>query len=150
MSLSSAVKAMSRTHVVLGELIIQEERLVRASAHLEELRRKEREITDEEDLTEEDMQLYSQILRWKDEVENAEQEVAAWKAELATSRPPFFSEEEVAALKANGSLSALLNELERADAAKIPHMLQMHGADFVAVAKWAIKDRYFWNGLCPW
>ena len=149
MSLKSAVKDMVRTHVALCELALQEERLVRNIAHLERLRRQAREITDEKDLTE-DMQLYSEILRWKEEVEEAEQQVAAWKAELAVSREPFFSEEEVAELKANGALSALLNDLERADASKIPHMLQMHGADFIAVAKWAIKDRYFWNGLCPW
>jgi hypothetical protein len=141
---------MVHTNVVLGELVTQEERLVRNIAHLEQLRLQERNITDEEDLTEDEMRLYSQILRWKGEVKNAEKEVAAWKAELAISRTQFFSKEEVAELKVEGALASLLNKLERKDAAKIPYMLEKNGADFIQKAKWIIKDRYFWNGCCPW
>ena len=150
MSLSSAVKSMVRTNVVMSQLGIEERRLERNLAHVEKLRQKEREIVNEEDITEDDLRLHCEVKRWELEAADAEKNVAAWKAEMAVSRVQFFSEEEVAQLKAEGALAALLNELERADASKIPYMLEKNGADFIQKAKWAIKDRYFWNGLCPW
>jgi len=150
MSLAPAVKAMVRTNVVMGQLDTEERRLKRNVIHVAELRKKERVITKKQDITEEDMRLYHEVLRWQREVEDAKTQAAAWKAELATSRSQFFSEEEVAQLKMEGALAALLNELERADASKIPMMLEKNGADFIQKAKWAIKDRYFWNGCCPW
>ena len=150
MSLAPAVKAMVRTNVVMGQLDTEERRLKRNVIHVAELRKKERVITKKQDIIEEDMRLYHEVLRWQREVEDAKTQAAAWKAELATSRSQFFSEEEVAQLKMEGALAALLNELERADASKIPMMLEKNGADFIQKAKWAIKDRYFWNGCCPW
>lgn len=150
MSFAPAVKAMVRTNVVMTQLGTEERRLERNVKHVAELRRQERAIAQEQDIKEEDMRLYHDVLRWQREAEDAKAQVAAWKAELATSRSQFFSEEEVAALKTEGALAALLNELERADASKIPMMLQKNGADFIPRAKWAIKDRYFWNGCCPW
>lgn len=150
MSLSSEVKAMVRTNVVMSQLVLEEQRLARNIAHIEKLRQRERYITREEDIREEDIFLYDDISTWLQEVNNAQEKVAAWKAELAICRSQFFSEEEVAQLKAEGVLAATLNELERGDASKIPYMLEKHGADFIKQAKWIIKDRYFWNGLCPW
>jgi predicted nucleic acid-binding Zn-ribbon protein len=150
MSLSAAVKAMVRTNLAMSELDMQESRLARNVAHMEKLRRKERAVANQEDITEEDMSLYYEMKRWEGEVADAEKQVEAWKAELTVSRSQFFSVEEVAELKTEGALTALLNKLERTDAAKIPMMLQKNGADFISVAKWAIKDRYFWNGMCPW
>lgn len=149
MSLSVAVKTMARTNLVMCELDIQESRLARSMAHLAKLRRKERAVSNE-DITEEVMSLYYEVKHWEGEVADAEKQVEAWKAELAVSRSQFFSVEEVAQLKTEGTLTALLNKLERTDAVKIPMMLQKNGADFISVAKWAIKDRYFWNGMCPW
>ena len=150
MSLAPAVKAMVRTNVVMTQLGTEERRLERNRAHVAQLRKKEREIVNEEDLTEEDMRLYYEVKRWELEAADAEKQIAAWKAEMAVSRVQFFSEEEVAELKTEGALAALLNELERADASKIPMMLQKNGADFIQKAKWVIKDRYFWNGCCTW
>jgi len=146
MSLSSEVKAMVRTNVVMSQIIVEEQRLARNLAHVEKLRQKERYITTQEDITEEDIRLYDDVKTWLDEVDDAQKKLTAWKAELAVSRSQFFSEEEVVALKLEGALTATLNELERGDASKIPYMLEKHGADFIQRAKWAIKDRYFWNG----
>jgi hypothetical protein len=150
MSLAPAVKAMVRTNVVMCQLGTEERRLERNIAHVAQLRKKERMIANEKDITEGDMRLYHEVKRWELEAADAEKQVAAWKAEAAVSRSQFFSEEEVAELKTEGALAALLNELERADASKIPMMLQKNGADFIQKAKWVIKDRYFWNGMCPW
>lgn len=150
MSLSSQVKAMVRTNVVMSQLVLQEERLARNLAHVEKLRQRERDIASQEDIMEEDILLYDDIKTWLEEVNNAQEKVAAWKAEFAVSRSQFFSEEEVAALKLEGALTATLNELERGDASKIPYMLEKHGADFIQQAKRTIKDTYFWNGLPPW
>lgn len=150
MSLAPAVKAMVRTNLVMGEVDTQERRLKRNIAHVAELRKKERHVEKSEDITEGDLKLYYEVKRWEDEVADAKAQVAAWKAELAVSRSQFFSEEEVAELKSEGALAALLDKLERADASKIPMMLQKNGADFIQKAKWVIKDRYFWNGMCPW
>jgi hypothetical protein len=141
---------MVRTNLVMSQLGTEERRLERNVKHLEKLRQKERAVENEEDLTEDDMRLYYEVKRWEDEAADAERQVAAWKAEAIGCRSQFFSEEEVAELKMEGALAALLNELERGDASKIPYMLQKNGADFIQKAKWAIKDRYFWNGLCPW
>ena len=149
MSLSSEVKAMVRTNVTMSQVVLQEQRLARNLAHVEKLRNTQIE-TNGEYLTERDILLYQDIKRWDEEVEDAKKNVAAWKTELAICRSQFFSEEEVAQLKEEGVLAATLNELERGDASKIPYMLEKHGADFIKQAKWAIKDRYFWNGLCPW
>ena len=141
MSLSSAVKAMVRTNIVMSQLDMEKCRLERNIAHVAELLQKEREY--EQDMAEEAERLYN-------EVADAEKKVEAWKAELAVSRTQFFSEEEVGELKAEGVLAVVLNELERLDASKIPYMLEKHGADFIPLAKWAIKDRYLWNGSYPW
>lgn len=150
MSLSAEVKAMVRTNVVMSQLVLEEQRLARNIAHVEKLRQTQIDIANGEYLTERDILLYEEVKRWENEVDDAEKQVAAWKAELAVSRSQFFSKEEVEELKAEGALAAALNDLERGDASKIPYMLEKHGADFIQKAKWAIKDRYFWNGLCPW
>lgn len=150
MSLSSEVKAMVRTNVVMSHIVLEEQRLARNLAHLDKLRKAQVEMANGEYLTEEDMSLYYEIKRWDEEVEDAARQVKAWKAEFPICRSQFFSEEEVAQLKTEGVLAATLNELERGDASKIPYMLEKHGADFIKQAKWHIKDRYFWNGLCPW
>lgn len=150
MSLAPAVKAMVRTNVVMCQLGTEERRLERNLKHVAELRKKERNVEKSEDITEGDMKLYYEVKRWEGEVADAKAQVAAWKAEMAVSRSQFFSEEEVAELKSEGVLAAVLDKLERADASKIPMMLQKNGADFIQKAKWVIKDRYFWNGCCPW
>lgn len=150
MSLSSAVKAMVRANVVMSQLGIEERRLERNVAHLAKLYQKEREIVNEEDITEDDLRLYYEIKRWEGEIADAERQVEAWKEELVGCRTQFFSEEEIAELKTEGALASLLDELERQDASKIPYMLEKNGADFIQKAKWAIKERYFWNGRCPW
>jgi hypothetical protein len=150
MSLASAVKQMVRTNVVMSQLGTEERRLARNQAHVAELYQKTRQVKNEEDLTEDDMRLYYDIKRWEDEAADAENKVEAWKAEAVSCRSQFFTEEEVAELKMEGALASVLNKLERGDASKIPYMLEKNGADFIQKAKWAIKDRYFWNGLCPW
>jgi hypothetical protein len=149
-SLASAVKAMVRTNLVMSQLGTEERRLARNQAHVAKLYQKTLQVKNEEDLTEDDMRLYYEFKRWEDEAADAEKQVEAWKNEAVGCRSQFFSEEEVAQLKMEGALTALLNELERGDASKIPCMLVKNGADFIQKAKWAIKDRYFWNGMCPW
>jgi len=148
MSLSSAVKAMVRTNIVMSQLDMEKCRLERNIAHVAELPQKEHEY--EQDMAEEAERLYNEVKHWQAEVADAEKKVEAWKAELAVSRTQFFSEEEVGELKEEGALAAVLNELERSDASKIPYMLEKHGADFIPLAKWAIKDRYLRNGSYPW
>ena len=150
MSLASAVKQMVRTNLVMSQLGIEERRLARNEEKVKEMRQKMHQVTNEEDLTEDDMSIYFEVKRWENEAADAESKVAAWKAEAVSCRSQFFSEEEVAALKIEGTLASVLNELERGDASKIPYMLEKNGADFIQKVKWAIKDRYFWNGMCPW
>ena len=148
MSLSSAVKAMVRTNIVMTQLDMEKQRLERNMAHVAELLQKEREL--EQDMAQEADRLYEEVKHWQAEVADAEKKVEGWKAELAVSRTQFFSEEEVGELKAEGVLAAVLNELERSDASKIPYMLEKHGADFIPLARWTIKDRYLWNGSYLW
>lgn len=150
MSLSTAIKQMVRTNLVMSQLAIEESRLARNKDTVAKIYQKTRYVENEEDLTEEDMRLYYELKRWEDEAADAEKQVAAWKAEAVGCRSQFFSEEEVAELKMEGALASVLNKLERGDASKIPYMLEKNGADFIQKAKWAIKDRYFWNGMCPW
>ena len=139
---------MVRTNIVMTQLDMERRRLERNIAHVAELLEKERAL--EQDMAEEAERLHEEMKHWQAEVGDAEKKVEAWKAELAVSRSQFFSEEEVGELKAEGALAATLNELERSDASKIPYMLEKHGADFIPLAKWVIKDRYLWNGSYPW
>jgi len=73
----------------------------------------------------------------------SEQKIVKLKAELATSRSQFFSEEEVAELKSEETLGTLFTQLERAEAHKMPLMLKKNGADFIPHVVWMIKDRYW-------
>ena len=142
---------MVRTNIVMTQLDMEQRRLERNIAHVAELQKErglEAELQKERGLEAE--RLHEEVKHWQAEVGDAEKKVEAWKAELAVSRSQFFSEDEVGELKAEGALAATLNELERSDASKIPYMLEKHGADFIPLAKWAIKDRYLWNGSYPW
>jgi len=143
MSLVTAIKAMVRKMFIMDELETEEHRLALMIIELKLLKKKEKELANEQDIKEEDILLYHEVKRFERYVVEGEQKIVQLKAELATSRSQFFSEEEVAELKSEGVLGTLLTELERAEAHKMPRMLKENGADFIPQVVWTIKDLYW-------
>lgn len=143
MSLVAAVKAMVRKIFVMDQLDKEEHRLALTIIELERLSKKEEQMAKEQDIKEEDILLYHEVKRFERYVVETKQKISELKAELASSRSQFFSEEEVAELKSEGALGTLLTQLERAEAHKMPLMLKENGAEFIAHCVWTIKDRYW-------